>query len=123
MSSSDPVILVVDDSPVVVEAVKEALLSDGYTVLSARDGLEALEVVKSSSPDLILLDIDMPRMNGYQLCKILKRDDKFRDIPIIMLTAKSSEADRIWGVKAGSDEYLTKPFNYAKVKEAMKRFL
>ncbi|MFC1474406.1 PleD family two-component system response regulator [bacterium] len=120
---TDSVILVVDDSPVVVEAVKEALLGEDYSVLVARDGLEALDVVKTNHVDLILLDIDMPRMNGYQLCKLLKRDSSFKHIPIIMLTAKTSEADRIWGVKAGSDEYLTKPFNYAKVKEAMKRFL
>ena len=117
------VILVVDDSQVVVETVRQALVADGYPVLVARDGIEALDVVKNNKIDLILLDIDMPRMNGYQLCKILKRDESFKHVPIIMLTAKSSEADRIWGVKAGSDEYLTKPFNYAKVKDAMKRFL
>lgn len=120
---ADEVILVVDDSPVVVEAVKEALLNDGYSVLIAGDGIEALDVIKGNHVDLILLDIDMPRMNGYQLCKILKRDSNYSHIPIIMLTAKSTEADRIWGVKAGSDEFLTKPFNYARVKEAMKRFL
>lgn len=120
---AEDVILVVDDSPVVVEAVREALLNDGYSVLVANDGLEALDVIKSNHIDLILLDIDMPRMNGYQLCKLLKRDSNYKQIPIIMLTAKSSEADRIWGVKAGSDEYLTKPFNYSRVKEAMKRFL
>lgn len=120
---AEEVILVVDDSPVVVEAVREALINDGYSVLVATDGLEALNVIKSNHIDLILLDIDMPRMNGYQLCKLLKRDSNYKGIPIIMLTAKSSDADRIWGVKAGSDEYLTKPFNYSRVKEAMKRFL
>ncbi|HOO55598.1 MAG TPA: response regulator [bacterium] len=116
-------ILVVDDSPVVVEAVREALLTDSFNVHTASDGIEALDMVKNNHIDLILLDIDMPRMNGYQLCKILKRDPNFKNIPIVMLTAKSSDADRIWGLKAGSDEYLTKPFNYAKVKEVIKRFI
>ncbi|MEW6203238.1 MAG: response regulator [bacterium] len=118
-----PSILVVDDSPVVVEAVKEALISDGYVVFTAYDGIEALDLIKNHQFDLILLDIDMPRMNGYQVCKLLKNDPKFRTIPVVMLTAKTSEADRLWGVKAGSDEYVTKPFNYSKVKEIIKRFL
>jgi DNA-binding response OmpR family regulator len=118
-----PAILVVDDSPVVVEAVREALLGDGYVVFAASDGIEALDIVKREKIDLILLDIDMPRMNGYQLCKLLKKDTNLKQIPIVMLTAKSAEADRMWGLKAGSDEYLTKPFNYAKVKEVIKRFL
>lgn len=121
--ASGTTILVVDDSPVVVEAVREALLGDGYNVLVGTDGIEALEVVKRNHVDLILLDIDMPRMNGYQLCKLLKRDSNYKHIPIVMLTAKSAETDRIWGLKAGSDEYLTKPFNYQKVKEVIKRFL
>jgi CheY-like chemotaxis protein len=121
--SAGATILVVDDSPVVVDLVREALQGDGYDVITARDGLEALDAVKRQRFDLILLDIDMPRMNGYQLCKLLKNDPSFRDIPIIMLTAKSSETDRMWGTKAGSDEYLTKPFNYAKVKEVLRRFL
>lgn len=116
-------ILVVDDSPVVVEAVKGALLGDGYTVVTAEDGIECLDMVKQHKVDLILLDIDMPKMNGYQVCKLLKNDPQYQDIPIVMLTAKTSEADRLWGVKAGSDEYITKPFDYAKVKEVLKRFL
>jgi CheY-like chemotaxis protein len=116
-------ILVVDDSAVVVAAVRDALLSDGYAVFSAVDGLEALDVVKQQHIDLILLDIDMPRMNGYQLCKLLKKDPVYKSIPIVVLTAKSAEADRVWGLKAGSDEYLTKPFNYAKIKEVIKRFI
>lgn len=116
-------ILVVDDSVVVVEAVRDALEKDGYSVMTAGDGLEALDLIKKNAFDLILLDIDMPRMNGYQLCKLLKRDENFKAIPVVMLTAKSSEADRMWGLKAGSDEYLVKPFNYAKVKEIIRRFL
>jgi DNA-binding response OmpR family regulator len=115
-------ILVVDDSAVVVEAVSGELVRDGYNVFTAGDGLEALDVIKKTQVDLILLDIDMPRMNGYQLCKLLKRDENFRHIPIVMLTAKNSEADRMWGLKAGTDEYLIKPFNYDKVREVIRRF-
>lgn len=121
--NSDYSILVVDDSPVVVEAVRDALEKDGFTVLTAGDGIEALDLVRANHVDLILLDIDMPRMNGYQLCKLLKRDKKFKDIPVVMLTAKSSDTDRQWGVKAGTNEYLTKPFNYAKVREVLSRLL
>jgi DNA-binding response OmpR family regulator len=116
-------ILIVDDSPVVVEAVREALLGDGFNVVTANDGIEALDAIKKAAVDLVLLDIDMPRMNGYQVCRLLKNDDKFKDVPIVMLTAKSSDTDRMWGKKAGADEYLTKPFNYAKVKEVLRRFL
>lgn len=121
--NSEYTILIVDDSPVVVEAVRDALDKDGYNVLTAGDGIEGLDMIKQNHVDLILLDIDMPRMNGYQLCKLIKRDDKFKNIPVVMLTAKSADTDRMWGVKAGTDEYLTKPFNYAKVKEIMGRFL
>jgi DNA-binding response OmpR family regulator len=121
--NADITILIVDDSPVVVEAVRDALARDGFNVLTAGDGIEALDLLKQNHIDLILLDIDMPRMNGYQLCKLIKRDDKFKDIPVVMLTAKSSDTDRMWGVKAGTNEYLTKPFNYAKVKEILGRFL
>lgn len=121
--NSDYTILVVDDSPVVVEAVRDALDKDGFTVLTAGDGIEALDLVRANHVDLILLDIDMPRMNGYQLCKLLKRDKKFKDIPVVMLTAKSSDTDKQWGVKAGTNEYLTKPFNYAKVREVLSRLL
>ena len=121
--NSDYTILVVDDSPVVVEAVRDALDKDGFTVLTAGDGIEALDLVRANHVDLILLDIDMPRMNGYQLCKLLKRDKKFKDIPVVMLTAKSSDTDRQWGVKAGTNEYLTKPFNYAKVRDVLSRLL
>ena len=121
--NSDYTILVVDDSPVVVEAVRDALVKDGYNVHTAGDGIEALDLVRQNHYDLILLDIDMPRMNGYQLCKLLKRDSQYQNIPIVMLTAKSSDTDRMWGVKAGTNEYLTKPFNYAKVKEVMSRLL
>jgi CheY-like chemotaxis protein len=121
--NSDYTILVVDDSPVVVEAVRDALDKDGFTVLTAGDGIEALDLVRANHVDLILLDIDMPRMNGYQLCKLLKRDKKLKDIPVVMLTAKSSDTDKQWGVKAGTNEYLTKPFNYAKVREVLSRLL
>ncbi|MEW5946899.1 MAG: response regulator [bacterium] len=123
MNTNPARILVVDDSPTVVEAVRGALAGDGYEVFTAYDGIEALDLIKKQHVDLILLDIDMPRMNGYQVCKLLKRDPNFNSIPVVMLTAKTSEADRLWGIKAGSDEYITKPFDYMKVKEVLKRFL
>ncbi len=116
-------ILVVDDSAVLVEAIKTALIQDGYQVDTAYDGIQALDIIRKKRFDLILLDIDMPRMNGYQLCKLIKSDEKLKNIPVIMLTSKTSEADRIWGLKAGSDEYITKPFDYSKVKNAIIKLL
>ena len=117
-----PPFLIVDDSATVRNAVRDALESDGQPTLQAQDGLEALDLLREGREvGLILLDIDMPRMNGYQLCKLLKSDPVYSRIPIVLLTAKSAESDRAWGMKAGADDYLPKPFNYAKVKELIRR--
>lgn len=101
-------ILVADDSPTVVEILKFMLEERGYEVQIASDGLAAIEQAYEVYPDLILLDIDMPRMNGYQACHLLKNDDVTRNIPIIILTSRDQKRDYFWGMAVGADDYLNK---------------
>jgi two-component system phosphate regulon response regulator PhoB len=104
-------ILVVDDEPDVVDLVRYNLAQNGYEVETAADGAEALLKVKNAAPDLILLDLMLPEMSGLEVCKLLRRDAKTATIPIIMLTAKAAEIDRILGLELGADDYVTKPFS------------
>ncbi len=106
---ADARILVVDDSVTILEMIKALLVSDGYDVLTASDGAEALEVARAESPDLILLDVMLPKLDGYRVCRLLKFDQKYRSIPIIMLTAKTEEQSMATGIRTGADQYLTKP--------------
>ncbi len=103
-------ILVVDDEPDVSKLLKARLESAGYAVFAAFDGVEALKAVKEFSPDLILLDVMLPKMDGYQVCRLLKFDEKSKNIPVIMLTARAGESDKDKSLEAGADAYLTKPF-------------
>lgn len=103
-------ILVVDDEPDISKLIKARIESAGYSVVTAFDGAEALKTVKENMPDLILLDVMLPKMDGYQVCRLLKFDEKFKNIPIIMLTARAGESDKEKSVEAGADAYLTKPF-------------
>ena len=104
-------ILVVDDEPHIVRLVQVNLQREGYEVLTAYDGVDALEKVANEKPDMVVLDVMMPRMNGFEVLKKLKADDETRDIPVIMLTAKAQDADVFRGWQSGVDSYLTKPFN------------
>ena len=106
-----PKILVVDDEPDAVELIEFNLKSADYKVATADDGSEALRKARSFSPDLILLDWMLPQMDGLEVCKLLRRDPQTATIPIIMLTAKASEIDRVLGLEMGADDYLTKPFS------------
>lgn len=103
-------ILVVDDEPDISKLIKARMESAGYSVFTAFDGAEALKAVKENMPDLILLDVMLPKMDGYQVCRLLKFDEKSKHIPIIMLTARAGESDKEKSVEAGADAYLTKPF-------------
>jgi len=102
-------ILAVDDSPTVLEMITQILESAGYSVLTAIDGAEALDTARAERPDLILLDVMLPKLDGYRVCRLLKFDQNFRDIPIIMLTAKAEDQAMATGIRTGADQYLTKP--------------
>jgi DNA-binding response OmpR family regulator len=116
-------ILVVDDSDNIRNVLQMNFEWLGYEVVCATDGEEALRVVAKEPPDLIILDVMMPRFNGYQVCRSLKADPKLSNIPVIFLTAKDQKEDRFWGKDCGADEYLTKPFSAAKLERIIERLL
>jgi len=106
-----PKILVVDDEPEAVELLEFNLKTAGYVVSTAGDGAEALKRARTQTPDLIVLDVMLPEMDGFEICKYLRLDTTTVKIPIIMLTAKAAEIDRVLGLELGADDYLTKPFS------------
>ncbi len=108
-------ILVVDDEPDVIELLSFNLKASGYEVLSAEDGEEGLRKARQEYPDLVLLDLMLPKIDGVEVCKILRRDLATERLPIIMLTAKATEIDRILGLEFGADDYVTKPFSPREV--------
>ncbi|OGP06105.1 MAG: hypothetical protein A2Z91_05960 [Deltaproteobacteria bacterium GWA2_38_16] len=114
-------ILLVDDEKDLVDVIRVLLESKGYQVSEAYNGIDGLEKAKKEKPDLILLDVMMPGLNGYQVCRELKKDPKYKTIPIVMLTAKAQESDRFWGVESGADDYLTKPFEAARLLETLEK--
>ncbi len=101
-------VLIADDSPVLRTAVTALLANAGYQVISAEDGIEAIQLFYSERPDLVILDIQMPKMNGYMACRLIKEDWSVAHIPILILTAHDSAEDRYWSEKSGADGYLTK---------------
>jgi len=106
-----PRILVVDDEQDALELIDYNLQSAGYRVITAGDGNEAVRKARATMPDLIVLDLMLPELDGLEVCKILRRDSATATIPIIMLTAKASEIDRVLGLELGADDYVTKPFS------------
>lgn len=111
MTISKKLILIVDDNPENIKFIGNLLVDNGYEVGIAQDGFKAMEFIGKKIPALILLDIMMPEMNGFQLCEKLKYDKKTKDIPIIFLTAKNSPEDIVKGFEVGGMDYVTKPFN------------
>lgn len=122
---SKPTILIVDDEKHIVELVKFNLEKEGYCTIVARNGLEAYYSAKREKPDLIILDVMLPEMNGFEVCRMIQKDAEIEDIPIIMLTARSEEIDKILGLEIGADDYITKPFSprelLARVKARLRR--
>ena len=110
-------IFIADDESGFVSTLKSRLEFEGFGVMTAEDGKEALRLIYEEKPDLILLDIMMPNLNGYQVCRELKGNDDTSAIPILMLTAKSQESDKFWGREAGADDYVTKPFDMEELLE------
>lgn len=105
------VILVVDDEEPIQELLKFNLEKEGYQVLIAADGPEALTILEEQQPDLLVLDIMLPGMSGLEVCNQLRNKPKFADLPVIMLTAKGEEIDKVLGLEIGADDYITKPFS------------
>lgn len=103
-------VLIVDDSSTLREMIAGLLLKAGLTVLEAKDGVEAQAMIQASPPDLVVLDIVMPNMNGYELCRWIKNNATTQSIPVIICSSKGEEFDRYWGMKQGADAYITKPF-------------
>jgi twitching motility two-component system response regulator PilH len=103
-------VLVVDDSPTDRQMVTTLLLKEGYVVTTAIDGEDALEKIAAERPPLIVLDIILPKMNGYQVLRRLKATPETRDIKVILVSSKSQESDRFWGLKQGADDYIAKPY-------------
>lgn len=118
-----PTILVVDDNAANVEILETRLVANGYHVLTARDGEQALAAARSSLPDLILLDIMMPKIDGLTVCRELKADASLPFMPIILVTAKTASRDIVEGLDAGADEYLTKPVDHAALVARVKSML
>lgn len=102
-------VLIVDDSPTEQHVLTQMLESAGYTTLSAPDGESGIDMARSSRPDIILMDVVMPGTNGFQATRKLSRDPQTADIPIIMVTTKDQETDKVWGMRQGAKEYLVKP--------------
>jgi DNA-binding response OmpR family regulator len=107
---SDKKILIVDDEQFILMALTDAVENEGFICLTASDGEEALEVARREKPDLILLDIMMPKKDGFEVCKELKSDPETKHIPVVMLSAKSQAVDIEKGKQVGADDYVTKPF-------------
>ena len=113
-------ILVVDDEKLLVKGIRFNLENEGYDVITGADGMEAVELAGSENPDLIVLDLMMPRLDGLEACGKIR---EFSDVPIIMLTAKADDMDKLMGFEHGADDYLTKPFNILELKARIKALL
>ena len=116
-------ILVADDDPLSIKLLNFRLRSVGHEVISAVNGGEALEIATREKPDLVLLDIMMPVMNGFQVLRKLKSQEETKNIPVIMLTSKVQEKDVVFGLETGAEDYITKPFSFAELNARVNRVL
>ena len=120
---ADKKILVVDDEPELVKALDVRLKQEGFDVLTALDGEEGLNKARQEKPDLIILDVMLPKLDGYKVSRLLKFDKDYKHIPVIMLTAKIEEEDKALGEETGADEYVTKPFEWEELLKKVKEYL
>ena len=120
-----PRILLVDDEPSIVKMVGKRLEVEGFDVLIAMDGQDGLTKARTQSPDLIVLDLMLPKLNGYEVCTMLKQDGRYQKIPVVMFTAKAQDKDEKLGMECGADAYFRKPFKaqelLEKIRELVKR--
>jgi len=114
-------VMVVDDSKTIRRTAETLLKKEGCEVFTATDGFEALAVIAEKKPEVIFIDIMMPRLDGYQTCALIKHNQEFRDVPVIMLSSKDGLFDRARGRIVGSEQYLTKPFTREELLDAIKR--
>jgi DNA-binding response OmpR family regulator len=113
-----PKVLIVEDEPLIrllLEQTLEAFEDQGVEVLVVDNGIDAVEMIKAERPELVLLDVMMPKMNGFEVCSLVKQQLGMSDVYIIMLTSKGQEQDKMKAIEAGTDEYITKPFSIAEV--------
>ena len=120
---ADATVLLVDDDPVILKLLQVNFEMEGYTVLTANDGVEGLEKARQERPDVVILDIMMPRMDGLEVTRELKGDDSTRDMPILLLSAKAQASDIQLGREVGADDYLTKPFDPLELLERVGEIL
>ena len=118
-----PKLLVVEDNLVLRQVILEILKNTKLQVRSAEDGLEALEQVKLDPPDIVILDIVMPNMNGYEVCRKIKGDPATKDVLVLMCSSKAEDFDIYWGIKQGADDYITKPFKPKELVAKIKKLL
>lgn len=115
-------ILIVDDEADIAKALTLRLEASGYKVIAASDGLMGLEMIRSEKPDLVLLDIMLPKLDGFKVCRMVKFDENLKNIPIIILTAKATEIDKTTGGDVGAEEYVTKPFDPEKLMAMIQKY-
>ena len=123
MTAKKPRILCVDDEPQNLKLLEALLSTRGYEVLKAANGQEALERINEQSIDIVLLDVMMPEMDGYEVCRKIKDDERQRHVPVVMITSLSSKEDRIKGIEAGAEDFISKPFDQAEVLARIKMLL
>jgi len=121
MSQEKPRILIVDDETDLLAVLRMGLEAEGYEVLTATDGEQGLAMARQSLPDLMLLDLMLPRMDGYKVCRALKFDERYRRIPIFILSARTGDTDRRLALELGADEYHTKPYEMRALLERVRR--
>ena len=120
---TDKMVLIVDDEPDIVESIRFNLEFENIKSIEAYDGEEALLKARKENPDLIILDIMLPKINGYKIARLLKFDESYKHIPIIMLTARTQKTDIKLGEETGADEYVTKPFDMEMLVALVKKYL
>lgn len=116
-------VMVIDDSNTIRMTAETILKKEGYEVFTATNGFEAMSVITDTKPDIIFVDIMMPRLDGYQTCKLIKNNSFFRNTPVIMLSSKDSLFDRARGRVAGSEQHINKPFTKSELLEAINRYV
>ena len=116
-------ILIVDDSPSQLVGIRRIVEKAGHQVFTAEDGAAGVEIAKREVPDLILMDVVMPNLNGFQATRTIAKDAKTSHIPIVLVTTKDQETDKVWGIRQGAKAYVTKPVNEADLIKTIEKFL